>query len=405
MARIITGLDVGSSHIRGVVTSESKEGKLAVISAFKQTSAGVRKGVVADPDDFTNLMRELVIDLGKISRAAPRSIFVNFQSEHVKARVSRGIAAVARADREIQEEDVGRVNQASQAVKLPSNFVVLHNIIREYIVDDVGDIKNPIGMVGSRLEASTLLIEAFGPQIDLLVRCIEKAGGSPGGIIFNPLAASQAVLTKRQKDLGVVLIDFGFSTTSFVVYEEGKIMYAKTIPIGAGYITNDIAVGLKTSVDVAEKLKLTYGFAFSKDVSRRDSIKLSEFESGNGNEITKRFLSEIVEIRLAELLELINNELKSLGRSAQLPGGAVVVGGGVKLAGLSELIKHDLKLSVQTGFPILDQFEIMNPTHRDLVDDPEFATALGLVLWGHEKEFSPIRDRGFLKNFLRNLMP
>ena len=112
-----------------------------------------------------------------------------------------------------------------------------------------------------------------------------------------------------------------------------------------------------------------------------------------------------MEIRLAELLELINNELKSLGRSAQLPGGAVVVGGGVKLAGLSELIKHDLKLSVQTGFPILDQFEIMNPTHRDLVDDPEFATALGLVLWGHEKEFSPIRDRGFLKNFLRNLMP
>ena len=404
MARVITGLDIGSSHIRGLVVSESKEGKLAVISAFRQAGAGVRKGVVTDPDDFINVMRELIIDLGKISRQAPHNIFVNFQSEHIKARVSRGIAAVARADREIQEDDVLRVNQASQAVKLPSNFVILHNIVREYIVDDVGDIKNPVGMVGSRLEASTLLIEAFGPQIDTLVRCIEKAGGGVSGIIFNPLAASRAVLSKRQKDLGTILIDFGFGATSFVVYEEGKVMYTKSIPIGSGYLTNDVAIGLKTSIDVAEKLKLTYGFAFSRDVSRRDMIKLSEFDPGNKNEITKRFLSEIIEVRLAELLELINNELKSLGRNAQLPGGVIIVGGGAKLAGLNELIRHDLRLAVQTGFPSLEFFEIINPTNRDLIDDPEFATALGLVLWGRE-ESNPTKSGGFIKNFLKNLMP
>ena len=405
MARIITGLDVGSSHIRGIVASESKDGKLAVLSAFRQGSVGVRRGVVTDPDDFTNTIRELVIDLGKISRSAPKNIFVNFQSSHVKSRVSRGIAAVARADREIQEDDVSRVNQASQAVKLSSNFVILHNIVREYIVDEVADIKNPVHMVGNRLEVSTLLVEAFGPQIDLLVRCFEKAGGVVGGIIFNPLAASRSVLTKRQKDLGVLLIDFGFGSTSFVIYEEGKVMHAKTIPIGSGYLTNDIAVGLKTSVDIAEKLKTVYGFAFSKDVSRRDSIALSEFDPQSKNEITKRFLSEIIEVRLAEILELIQSELKVLGRNGQLPGGVVIVGGGAKLPGLPELVRHELKLSVQTGFPSLEHLEVMNPTHKDLIDDPEFATALGLVLWGEEEEFSVVQGGGFLKNFFRNLMP
>ncbi len=404
MARVITGLDIGSSHIRGVVVSESKEGKLSVISAFRQAGAGVRKGVVIESDDFINVIRELIIDLGKVSRQAPHNIFVNFQSEHIKARVSRGIAAVARADREIQEDDVLRVNQASRAVKLPSNFVILHNIVREYIVDDVGDIKNPVGMTGSRLEASTLIIETFGPQIDTLVRCIEKAGGSVKGIIFNPLAASRAVLSKRQKDLGTILIDFGFGATSFVVYEEGKVMYAKSIPIGSGYLTNDVAIGLKTSIDVAEKLKLTYGFALSRDVSLRDMIKLSEFDPGNKNEIKKRFLSEIIEVRLVELLELINNELKSLGRNAQLPGGVIIVGGGAKLAGLNELIRRDLKLAVQTGFPSLESFEIMNPTNRDLIDDPEFATALGLVLWGREEKDGDSIRNPFVK-FIKNLMP
>lgn len=405
MGRVITGLDIGSSHIRGIIASESKEGRLSVISAFKQASRGLRRGVVSDPEDFTNSMRELIVDLQKVSRGAAQNIFINFQSEHIRARVSRGIAAVARADREIQEEDVDRVNQASQAVKLQSNFVILHNIVREYIVDDVGDIKNPVGMTGSRLEASSLLIEVFGPKIDMLVRAVEKAGGSVGGIIYNPFAASNAVLTKRQKDLGVLLIDFGFSTTSFVVYEEGKIMYAKTIPIGAGSVTNDIAICLKTSIDIAEKLKLTYGSAFSRDISRRDMIKLSEFDPKNSSEIAKRYLSEIVEVRLAELLELVNNELKSLGRAAQLPGGVVMVGGGVKIAGLEELVRHELKLATQTGFPSLEEFEIINPTHRDMIDDPEFATALGLVLWGKEEHFSPVKRGGFFKNFLKNLIP
>lgn len=405
MSQIITGLDIGSAQIKGIVVEEKKGGALSVMSLFKLPSAGVRKGVIVDVEDFTSVLRGLILDLQKISRRATRNLFINVNSPETKARVSRGIAAVARADQEIQQDDVDRVIQASRAVKLAPNYIVLHNIIREYFVDDVGDIQDPLGMIGNRLEVGTLIVESFAPQVELLIKSFKRAGGEVGGLIFNPLASSRAVLTKKQKDLGTLMIDFGFGTTSIAVYEENKIMYTKSLPIGSGFVTNDIAIGLKTPIDIAERIKLTYGFAVARDVSRREMIKLADLDSSNKNEISQRYIAEIIEIRLAELLELINNELKSLGRQAQLPAGVVVTGGGVKLAGLSELVRQELKLSVQIGYPDLSQFEIVNPTHKEMLDDPEFATAVGLTLWGVEECKKPAGGIAGFKNFLKNLIP
>ena len=404
MSNIITGLDIGSSQIKGIVATQKKDGTLSVVTAFKQPSAGFRKGVLVDVEEATCVLRDLVLDLEKVSKKAMSNVFVNVNTEHSKARLSRGIAAVARADQVIQQDDIERVTQASRAVKLPPNYMVLHNIVREYFVDDVGDITDPSGMIGNRLEVSTLIVEAFSPQINLLLKSLERVGIRVGGIIFNPLAAARSVLSKRQRDLGVLMIDFGFGTTSMVAYEENKVLHTKSIPIGAGYVTNDIAIGLKTSIDAAEKLKIMYGCALAREISRKEAVRLSEVEPSNTHEVPRRFIAEIIEVRLAEIVELLNNELKAIGRSVQLPGGVVISGGGVKLAGMTDLIKQELKLPVHIGFPNLDRFEITNPEHRTLVDDPEFATAVGLTLWGASTEGHP-SGTGFLKNFLKNLIP
>lgn len=405
MPNIITGLDIGSSEIRGIIAEKKKDGMLSILSVVKQPSQGFHKGVLVDQEDATQVLRELALDFQKISKRVTQNVFVNVQSEHVRVRNSRGIAAVARADREIQQDDIDRVVQASQAVKLQPNYMVLHNITREYFVDDVGDIHDPLGMTGNRLEVSTLVVEAFAPQVSLLLKTLERVGFRVGGLVYNPLASSRAVLTKRQKDLGVLMIDFGFDTTSFVVFEENKVSYAKTIPVGARHVTNDLAMGLKISFDSAEKLKLTYGYAVAREVNRKDSVALSEFDPSNKGEVSKRFAAEIIEVRLAEILELVNNELRVFGRSLQLPAGVTITGGGSKLPGLPDLVKQELKLHVQTGFPDSSEFEAPQPTHREMLDDPEFATALGLVLVGSGEQAKHPGGFESVKDFLKNLIP
>lgn len=389
MSYLITGLDIGSGTVRGVVAEANKNGTLTVHHAFARPNAGFRRGVLVNVEDATHVLREVALELKQVSRRATQNVFVNVQSDQVRARVSRGIVAVSRADQEIQEEDIERVKEASQAVKLPPNTVALHNVVREYFIDDVGGIADPLGMTGSRLEVSTIIVEAFGPHVNALLKTLERVGLKAGGLVFNPLAAAKSVLSKRQRELGAVLIDLGLGTTSFAVYDEGKVRHVKCIPIGAGHVTNDIAVGLRTSIDVAERLKLEFGTATARDVGRREMIPLRDFDPAADQEITRRFLVEIIEVRLAEIFDLVKAELKSLGNDLELPGGAVLVGGGARLAGISELVKNELKLPVQVGMPYLHEFSVENTAHRDLLEDPRAATVTGLILAAIEQEGVP----------------
>lgn len=404
MSHFITSLDIGSAQIKCIVAAQKKDGTFSIITAFKQPSVGIRKGVIVDAGDATEVLRNVATDLERLSKRAAQNVFVNMQSEYVRARPSRGIVAVTRVDQKILQDDIERVTQASRAIKLLPNYLVLHNIIREYLVDEVGNIEEPVGMTGNRLEVNTLIIDAFAPHVNLLARTLERAGMGVGGIIFNPLAASRAVLSKRARELGVVLVDIGGGTTSLVVYEENKVVHAKSFPIGSGYVTNDIAIGLKVSIDTAEQLKIAHGSAIAKDISRRDAIRLSELEGTLTGDVSKRFLAEIIEVRLAEIFELIHNELKYLGK-LQLPAGVVITGGGIKLHHMPEFVKQQLKLPVQVGYPLLTAFEVPNPAHEELLSDPEFATALGLVLWGTDEvvKSAPISET--IKHFFRNLMP
>ncbi len=405
MARLITGLDIGTSTIKCIVAEEKKNGTLSVLSVVRTPSYGFQRGVLVDVEAATRALRELVLDLQKISRSAAANVLVNLNSAQVRTRISRGLTAVSRADHEIQQDDIDKAVQLAQAVKRQENYTILHSIVREYFVDDVGNIHDPVGMTGNRLEASVFIIEAFMPQVNLVAKTLEKVGMRSRGFVFNPLAAMHSVLTKPQKDLGVLLIDFGFQTTSFVVFEEGKISYARSLPIGSQHVTNDLAVGLRVSIDAAEKIKISAGNALSDNVSRKETVTLSEFERKSTAEIPRRFIAEIIEARLAETLELMNNELKSLGKTTRFPSGIVITGGGSKLAGISDLVQKGMKSYIQFGFSDTRELEILNPTHRDYLEDPEFSVALGLLYLAKGGDGRPRSFREFIVDIFRNIIP
>ncbi len=406
---LITALDLGSAKIKTLVVEIQKNGKLSLLGVFKAPSAGIRKGEIANIEETVGSLSHIFSEIKRLHKNALKNIFVNVNGTGIKMQNSRGIVAVSRSDNEIYQEDIDRVLKASQAVNLSPNRMVLHTLTKEFIVDGVSDIRDPLGMTGARLEVNSLIIDAFSPAIKNLIKCIEVSGGSVAGLIYGPLSAGVSVLSKAQKELGTVLVDIGFGATGMCVYEEDKLLQAAAIPIGAGNITNDLAIGLKCSVNTAEKIKLSFGCASPKEVSVKEKVELGEFDENLKTVVSRKFLAEIIESRLAEIFEFVNNELKSIGKAGRLPGGAVLTGGGAKMPGIAELAKHELKLSSQVGVPEIKNLESKNAQSSGQIEEPEFSVAAGLAVWAAEQHskkgnWSP-SDNFPLKKILRYFMP
>lgn len=403
----IIGLDIGTSVLKAAV-AEVKDGKPVLRSVFKEPSVGLRKGVVIEMGEVSPAVGRLFSEVKKNYKGGLKSVYVNIGSPQVKVQGSRGIVPISRADSEIYAEDVDKVVNSSQAVNLATNRLIIHNVTREFIVDGVGDITEPIGLNGSRLEVSSLIIDAFAPHVKSVIRAVEIAGGKINGVVFNPLIASRAALSKTEKNLGVILIDIGFGTTGYAVFEDNKLTAAGLVPLGAGNITNDIAIGLKINATAAENLKLHYGYALAKEVSSKDAIELKKFSSRERGSISRRFVAEIIESRLAEIFEFVDNELRSLDKAGKLAGGAVLVGGGAKMPGLTELVKQELKLSSQIGLTIRENWGNEGNDFADVFEDPEFVNCLGLILWAYDgerqRQHSPISAFKF-KNLIKYFTP
>jgi cell division protein FtsA len=281
----------------------------------------------------------------------------------------------------VTDEDISRVINAAQAISIPANKEIIHVIPKNYSLDDQKDIKDPLGMNGVRLEVDAMIIEGSSPFIKNLAKCLEQTKIDLDDFILSPLAAAKATLTKRQKELGVVLVDIGGGTTSLVVFEENEILHAAVLPVGGSHITNDIAIGLRTSIDVAEKVKLEFGSALPREIGKKEDINLSEIEPNEEGIVSRQHVAEIIEARLEEIFSLVNKELKSIGREKLLPAGVVLTGGTAKIPGAVDLAKNVMALPAQTGFPMQLGGLI------DKVDDPSFVTSVGLVLWGLENSF------------------
>lgn len=377
----VTGIDVGTSSIKAAV-AEYRDGKPRLVFAHKEASQGVRHGAIADLAEASQSVNRALLEVKKFSKAALKNLYVSIGTPQVKIQTSRGIVAVSRADAEIYQDDVDRATKASQAVNLGPNRMIIHTITREFIVDGVGDITDPLGLSGNRLEVVSIIIDAFAPHFKSLMRVVELASGEVNGVAWSPLVAAQAALSRAQKELGVALIDIGGGTTSLAVYEENKIVGLAKFPVGAANISNDIAVGLKIPVDVAEQIKLRYGYAVAREISSKDILELRKFVPDVKGAVPRRYIAEIIEARLSEILEFVQNELKLFGKAGKLPGGVVLVGGGAKLPGVTELVKQELKLSSQIGLTLGNFGEAH--AFREHVEDPEFVTVLGLILWGAE---------------------
>ncbi len=406
-SNFIVGLDIGTSVLKAAV-AEIVGGKPVLRSVFKEPSLGLRKGVVIEIGEVSPAVGRLFSEVKKNYKSGLKSVYVNIGTPQIKVQSSRGIVPISRADSEIYSEDVEKVVGSSQAVNLAANRVIIHNVTREFIVDGVGDITEPVGLSGSRLEVSSLIIDAFSPHVKSVTRAVEIAGGRVGGICFNPLIASRAVLSKTQKDLGTILIDIGFGTTGYAIFEDNKLVTTGLIPLGAGNITNDIAIGLKINAAAAENLKLHYGYALAKEVSSKETIELKKFAAQERGTVSRRYVAEIIESRLAEILEFIDNELRSLGKAGKLAGGAVLVGGGAKMPGMTELVRQELKLATQIGMTIRDEWGNGGNDFADVFEDPEFVNSLGLIVSAYygEKHRQPSQIPSFnLKNLLKYFIP
>jgi cell division protein FtsA len=385
-AQCIIGLDIGTSTIKAAV-AENQGGRPFLVSVLKEPSAGLRKGAIVDLAEASSAVARVLHEVKKIERAALKNVYLNIGTTQVKAQHSHGVVAVSRADSEIYQDDIDRAVKASQAVAVSPNRMIVHNVTREYIVDGVGDIADPLGLSGNRLEVQSIIIDAFTPHVKSLMRAVELAGCRIGGMVINPLVGSRSALSKTQKDLGTALIDIGYGTTGLCVYEENKLVGVANFPVGAGNITNDLAVGLKIPVAVAENLKLHCGYAVAKEINPKEMIDLKKFSTESKGMVSRRFIAEIIESRLAEIFEFVNNELKLTGKVGQLAGGAVLTGGGAKLPGLTELAKQELKLTSQIGFAIHEEWAGESGALTETFEDPEFTNTLGLVLWGADKEY------------------
>lgn len=410
---IIVGLDVGSCFIRTVVAKiRADQTKPQIIGVSQVPSFGLRRGVVVDIEETVKNISQSVQEAERNSGVSIERAYVSLSGNHITSRISKGVVAVSRADSEISREDVERAINAASAISILPNREILHVIPRSFSVDDQRGIRDPVGMNGVRLEVDTLIIEGATPFIKNLTKCISEVGLEIEGLVLAPLAASRAILTKRQKELGVLALDLGGGTASLTVFEEGDIIHSCVLPIGSSHITSDIAIGLRSNIDLAEKVKLEYGSALVSEISKKDNINLSKLTGEEKGVIPRVQVAEIIEARLSEVFDLVNKELRKIDRQGLLPAGVVLLGGGAKIPSLVDLAKEGLKLPAQVGFPLELEGII------EEVDDPAFATAIGLVLWSIDERvksghltaipfsrFSVSSTVNKIKGWLRGFLP
>ena len=379
----ITALDFGTAEIKLLVAEVGKDGKLSLVEAVRIPSGGMNKGEVTDIDAAAAALANAFDEIGGIDKTVLDTIFVNINGKRVAVNSSRGIAAVSRGTNEIGQEDIDRAISGAEAIKTDRNLRKIHTLVQEYIVDGVDQIQNPLGMSGTRLEVYSMIVSAFTEVLNNLVQAIERAGGSveDENIVYGPLAASHAALTKAHKDLGVVLIDIGAGTTSMSVFEENKLASIKVFPVGAMHITNDLAVKLKSSIPTAEKIKVSFGHAMAKEIPTREKINLSDIDPALKGVITRKEIGEVIESRLSEIFELVSNELRAI-RKTHLPAGAILCGGGSKTTGIIDLARQELNLPVHMANCEVNIFDVASQDMIEKLEDVQFIVASGLLVEG-----------------------
>lgn len=391
--KIICGIDVGSSKIATLIASVDDNGKIHLIGVSSTVSKGVRKNQVVDIDEAVKAIIESVESAERMAGYSISSSYVSLGGPQIESINQRAVVAVSEPEGEIKESDIQRVNEAARAIPLPSSREILHVIPRAFIVDGQEGIKDPIGMTGIRLETEMHIITGSSTSMKNLVKCVSEVGIDVKELVFSGIASSIAVLTDTEKELGVVLVDIGGETTDVVIFIEGSVAYSSVIPIGARHITSDMAVGMRVSLESAEKIKVFLSKIIKlPTVSEEDervkntAAKKKEDEIldikslGIEEEISKiskkSVVDGIIKPRLQEIFKYVGKEIKKSGFGVQVPSGLVISGGGAQTVGTVDQAKYVLGFPARLG--VIDGLAGL----VEEIDSPSFASAAGLILYG-----------------------
>ncbi|HZZ83851.1 MAG TPA: cell division protein FtsA [Anaeromyxobacteraceae bacterium] len=384
---ILVGLDIGTTKICAIVGEVTDEG-IDVIGIGSHPSKGLRKGVVVNIDATVASIKRAIEEAEHMGGCEITTVYTGIAGGHIKAFPSHGVVAIK--DKEVRQTDVDRVIDQAKAVAIPLDREVIHVLPQEFVVDDQDGIKEPVGMSGVRLEAKALIVTGAVSSAQNIIKCAQRTGLNVSDIVLQPLASSLAVLSEDEKELGVCLVDIGGGTTDIAIFANGAIAHTAVLSLGGNHLTNDIAVGLRTPTHEAERIKKAHGCAMAKMVDAADTIEVPSVGGGNPRVLSRQILAEIIEPRVEEIFMLVQHEIQKCGLEETMASGVVITGGSTLLQGMAEMAEEVLGMPVRRGMPRGIGGLV------DVVRSPQFATAVGLVIYGaKQQEGSPyfkIRD-------------
>ncbi len=397
--KFIAGLDIGTTKICATIGQTNENGQVEIIGIGTVPSSGVRKGVVVNLDSTIKSIEKAVEEAEEKANVNVESLYVGVGSGNVRSQPSRGVIAISRTDKEITSIDVSRVIDQARAVPLPLEQGVIHVIPQKFIIDDQNGISDPVGMSGVRLETEVFIITGTSTFLQNIVKCVNRAGFKVENIVFGPLASTEAVLLADEKELGIALVDIGGGKVDIAIFVEGCLCYTGSLPLGGDFITRDIAFGLRTSLTEAEEIKKNYGCALVDLVKETEKISVSGVGNRKTQKITRRSLSEIIEPRIEEILELINVEIQKSGYADLLPAGVVITGGTSLMENIHPFAEQILNLPVRIGIPQ----NVGGLTEQ--IRDPAYSLSVGLIIYGMEEQsatykFSNHKSKRFISKIV-----
>ena len=394
----VVGLDIGTKKVAAIIGEITEEKKAEIIGLGTAESRGLRKGIVVNLDSTVDAIKKAQEEAELMAGVEIDAAFIGISGAHIKSFNSRGVIAVSGKNREISREDIKRVIEQSKAVSIPPDREIIHIIPQEFVVDDQDGIKDPLGMSGIKLEVNVHIVTGAITSVQNLRTCVARAGIEIEQIVLNQIATSSSILTHDEMELGVGLIDIGGGTTEVAIFERGSLWYTSVIPIGGDNFTNDIAVGLRTPIPDAEKIKKKFGCVSHPLVDEQETIEVPTVGRGKKPRVLSRqLLADIIHPRAEEIFRLVDNDIKRMGYEKSLNSGIVITGGTALLDGLEEVAEEIFDLPVRRGDPSGVGGLV------DRVGTPDFATTVGLIQYGYnlykEKGLPRDRKKGFWSKF------
>lgn len=380
---IVAGLDIGSAQAVAVIgRRNSSKGKVFVLGEGRAPCRGLKGGVVVNIPESRIAIARAVEEAEEKAKVNVQNLLVAVRGSHVETLNYRGAIAISRTDKEITAEDVDHVIVNAKAIQLSSDREILHAVPQDFCVDKQSGVEDPVGMEGSHLSVDVHIASASSSHLNNIVKSINLSGFTCEDLIYGPFACGDCVVSEEEKDLGVALIDLGGQTTHLSIYTDGSIRYIKELPIGGELISRDISYGLKTSFSVAEELKEKYGYALTSLIPTEETIEFVSVDGRTKREISNRTLAEIIQSRLEETFELIQQELQRSNYAEMIPGGIVLTGGVSKLPGIEKVAEEIFGLNVHLGTPIGVEGD------QETVMDAALTTAIGLLKYRYVGEWS-----------------